>query len=56
MLNSNPDNLSTKEYINQLEDLYAECLRDNADSRILDQIWNKIKELKQQLKTDEGKS
>ena len=35
--------------LKEFEDLYAECLMDNADVNTLTEIWNQIKAIRMQL-------
>ena len=35
--------------LNELEDVYAECMKDDVDISTLNSIWEKIKGLKKEL-------
>lgn len=35
--------------LQQLEDFYAQCLADEVPVKVLGQIWNKIKAIRQQI-------
>jgi hypothetical protein len=48
--------LPPEEQLNLLEDLYAQCLFDDADAFALSQIWEKIKRLRLQLAASENSS
>lgn len=39
--------------LNELEDVYAECMKDDVDIETLNYIWEKIKGLKNELKKSE---
>jgi len=38
-----------EEQLLELEDLYAECLMNDADTKILSGLWDRIKEIRKQL-------
>jgi hypothetical protein len=40
---------SLEEEISELEDTYADCLKDEVESSILKGLWGRIKELKKEL-------
>lgn len=44
-----PSECSLQNHIGFLEDLYAECFRDNADPATLTEIWDHIKKFRKKL-------
>jgi hypothetical protein len=51
---SQPSGFSLEEHINFLEDLYAECLKDNIEARTLTDIWHQINGLQEKLSRLKG--
>jgi len=43
-----------EEECRELEDAYAEALKDNSEFEVLGQIWKRIRELQGQLKEHSG--
>lgn len=48
------DPYEMEEECRELEDVYAEALKDNAGFEVLGQIWKRIRELQRQMKETPG--
>lgn len=48
------DPYEMEEECRELEDVYAEALKDNAGFEVLGQIWKRIRELQRQMRETRG--
>jgi hypothetical protein len=44
-----------EEECSELEDVYAEALKDNAGFEVLGEIWNRIRQLQRQMRENANK-